>query len=291
MRASLMFSPAWPSTSVSDVSDLLIDWGRWLAGRGLGDHYLRMAGLYTESDYSEENRLRALCGPYTGWAGFNFDSCLPENVMVEMMVEAARNGIRVGSFSPRIVDLYERVNARAPITGQRWLIEHIGMFSREEIGRIQDLGLVLQAYSTKWIEQDGEALRTQLGDKGVDRVLPLRDLLEAGIHVSLATDNVPPTLFVAISHAVSRLTDAGKVLGPDQRIDRMQALACASREGAWLSFEEDVKGTVETGKFADLAILSDDLLTVEESFIAAIKADTTIVGGQVVFEREGASKA
>lgn len=285
VRSVLMFSPAWPSTDPGDVRDLLVDWGRWLAGRGLGDDSLRMAGLYTESDYSQENRLRALCGPYTGWAGFNFDSALPEDVMVEMMVEAARNGIRVGSFSPRILELYEAVHKRAPIDGQRWLIEHIGMYGPDEVRRIRDLGLVLQAYSNRWIAQDGEMLRERHGEAGAERVLPLRDLIDAGIHVSLATDNVPPTMFWPISHAVSRRTDAGRVLGPGQRVGRLEALACASREGAWLSFEEDRKGTIEPGKLADLAILSDDLLEVEEDRIPDIRADLTITGGRVVFER------
>jgi predicted amidohydrolase YtcJ len=286
VRSSLMFSPAWPSTDVESVRDLLLDWGRWLARRGLGDEYLRMAGLYTEYEVSEENRLRALCGPYTGWAGFNFDSCLPEDVMVEMMIEAARAGIRVGSFSPRILSLFEKVNKVAPIGEQRWLIEHIGMFSPDEIKRVRDLGLVLQAYSSKWIAQDGEALRTRLGDDAVDQVLPLRDLIDAGIHVSLATDNVPPTMFVPIAHAVSRLTDAGRLLAPGQAITRMEALACASREGAWLSFEENEKGTIEIDKYADLAILSDDVLECDAAVIPDIRADITITGGRVVFERD-----
>lgn len=285
VRSNLMFSPAWPSVDQAAVRDLLLDWGRWLAGRGLGDDYLRMAGIFTESDYSEENRLRALCGPYTGWAGFNFDSGLPEEVMVEMMVEAARNGIRVGSFSPRTLDLYETVHKRAPIDGQRWLIEHVGMFSKDEIARIRDLGLVLQAYSSKWIAQDGEALRAAHGDEGAERVLPLRDLIDAGVHVSLATDNVPPTMLVPIGHAVSRMTDAGRVLGPGQKISRLEALACASREGAWLSFEEDRKGTIAPGKFADLAILSADLLTVDEAEIPEITSDLTITGGVVTYAK------
>jgi predicted amidohydrolase YtcJ len=285
VRAFLMFSPAWPSTDAEAVRDLLVDWGRWLTGRGLGDSYLRMAGLYTESDHSEENRLRALCGPYTGWAGFNFDSCLPQDVMVEMMVEAARNGIRVGSFTPGILDLFEAVDKRAPIGDQRWLIEHVGMFSRDEVRRIADLGLVLQAYSTKWIEQDGEGLRAKDGAEGGERILPMRDLIDAGIHVSLATDNVPPTMFVPISHVVSRRTGAGEVLGPGQAISRLEALACASREGAWLSFEENDKGTIEVGKFADLAILSDNLLEVEEAKIPEIVAEQVITGGRVVYQR------
>lgn len=287
VRSQLMFSPAWPSASADDVADLLADWGRWLAGRGLGDAYLGMAGLYTESDYSEENRLRALCGPYTGWAGFNFDAALPEAVMVEMMVEAARAGIRVGSFTPNILDLYEQVNARAPIEGQRWLIEHVGVFDADQIRRIRDLGLVLQSYSSKWIWQDGDALRESLGAANVDRILPMRDLLDAGIHVSLATDNVPPTLFVPVWHVVARRTEGGASLGTGQAISRREALACASREGAFLSFEEDQKGTLEVGKYADVTILGEDVLSVDEDRIADVTADVTITGGRVVYERPG----
>ena len=285
VRANLMFSPAWPSITPDDVRDLLVDWGRWLGGRGMGDAYLRMAGLYTESDYSEENRLRAECGPYTGWAGFNFDAALPESVMLELMVEAARNGIRVGSFTDNILDLYEIVDKQAPIGDQRWLIEHIGRYSPEEIARIRDLGLVLQAYSNRWIYQEGEALRREYGADQVDRILPMRDLLNAGIHVSLATDNVPPTLFHPIWHVVSRMTEeTGERLGEAQALTRMEALACASREGAWLSFEEDEKGTIEPGKFADLAVLSEDPLTIDEDRIPDIESVLTVTAGRIVHD-------
>ena len=285
VRSSLMFSPAWPSVGVDDVREMLVDWGRWLSGRGLGDDYLRMAGIYAESDFSPENHLRALCGPYTGWAGFNFDSCLPEDVMVEMMVEAAANGIRVGSFDPRILTLYEQVNRRAPITDQRWIVEHVGIFDADEIARLSDLGVVLQAYSNRWIYQEGERHRATLGEVGASKVLPMRALIDAGVHVSLATDNVPPTMFDPIWHAVARRTrDGDAVLAPDQRISRMEALAAASREGAWLSREENIKGTLEVGKLADIAIFDRDLLTVDEAEIPGIKAAVTITGGRVVHE-------
>ncbi|MCH9672040.1 MAG: amidohydrolase family protein, partial [Gammaproteobacteria bacterium] len=161
---------------------------------------------------------------------------------------------------------------------------HVGQFEPDEVKRVADLGLVLQAYSSKWIGQDGEHLRAQLGDARSDRVLPMRDLLDAGVHVSLATDNVPPTLFLPIWHVVARLPDgASAPLGPDQCISREEALACASREGAWLSFEEQSKGTLEVGKFADLAVLNDDPLSVDEAAIAHITADITVTGGRVVY--------
>ena len=283
VRANLMFSPAWPNIQAEDVRDLLLDWGRWLGGRGMGDEYLRMAGFYTESDYSHENCLRAECGPYTGWAGFNFDAALPEDVMLELMIEAAKNGIRVGSFTENILDLYETVNKHAPIGDQRWLIEHIGMYSKDEIARIKDLGLVLQAYSNRWIHYEGESLRETHGAENVDRILPMRDLLDAGIHVALATDNVPPSMFDPIWHVVARKTaESDEPLGTAQALSRMEALACAAREGAWLSFEEDVKGTLEPGKYADIAILSDDLLTIPEDYIPNITSVLTMTGGRVV---------
>jgi predicted amidohydrolase YtcJ len=286
VRAHLLFSPAWPSAGASAVRELLQEWGAWLSGRGLGDDYLRVGGLYTESDHSDENRLRGATSPYTGWASFSYKAALPEDVMVDMMIEAARNDIRVGSFTPNILDLYERVNRVVPLAGRRWIIEHIGVYGPDEIRRIRDLGLVLTAYTGRYIWKDGAMLAQQLGPGGASRIAPLRALLEAGVHVALSTDNVPPSLFDAIHHAVTRRPrESREAVGADQCLTREEALACASREGAHLSFEEDVKGTLEVGKYADIAVLDQDLLTVPNDAIPGIRAEMVIVGGDVVLEQ------
>ena len=283
VRAHLLWSPAWPSADPALVLDLVRSWGAWLSRRGLGDEHLRVGGLYTESDYSEENRLRAATAPQTGWAGFSYQAALPEDVMVEMMIEAARNGIRVGSFTPNILDLYERVNRAVPIADRRWVIEHIGVYGPNEIRRIRDLGLVLTAYTGRYIWKDGAMLARQLGPTGASRIAPLRALLAAGVHVALSTDNVPPSLFDAIHHAVTRKPRGGaEPVGPDQCLSREEALACASREGAYLTFEEDDKGTLELGKLADIAVLDQDALTAPEDALPDIRADLVIVGGEVV---------
>ena len=285
VRAHLLWSPAWPAADAAAVVELLRSWGAWLGRRGLGDEYLTVGGLYTESDYSEENRLRATTSPYTGWAGFSYKAALPEDVMVEMMVEAARNDIRVGSFTPNILELYERVNRTVPIADRRWIIEHIGVYGAEEIRRIRALGLVLTSYTGRYIWQDGAMLAQELGPTGASRIAPLRALREAGVHVALATDNVPPSLLESIHHAVARKPrGATESVGADQCLTREEALACASREGAYLTFEEDVKGTLEVGKLADIAVLDRDLLTVPEDAIPGIRADLVIVGGTVVLD-------
>ena len=116
--------------------------------------------------------------------------------------------------------------------------------------------------------------------------MPLRKLRNAGVTVALATDNVPTSLFNPIAQTLTRLDRyAGRPIAPSQRLTREEALRAATTAGAWLTFEEGEKGTLEPRKLADLAVLSADPLTVDESRIANIVADVTIVGGRVVFER------
>lgn len=291
VRAHLMFSPSWPAPDSDVVAGLLETWGTWLSGLGLGDDYLRVGGLYTESEYTEDNLLRAATSPYSGWAGFNYDACLPEDVMVDMMIDAARHNIRIGSFTPNILDLYEKVDKVVPIGGKRWVIEHVGVLSPDEIARIRDLGIVLTVYSGRYIYQDGARLARELGPQA-GHIAPMRSLLDAGVHVSLATDNVPPSLFHSVWHATARIAEETEaVIAPEECISREESLACASREGAYLTFEEDLKGTLEPGKFADIAVLSDDPLTVEEARIPDITADLVLTGGQVVYAADSKSSA
>src|SRR5260370_7775757 len=148
--------------------------------------------------------MRGATSLYTGCAGFSYKAALPEQVMVGVVVGAAGNESRVGSFTPNILDLYERVNRAVPIVDRRWIIEHIGVYGPEEIARIRDLGLVLTSYTGRYIWQDGAMLARQLGPAGASRIAPLRALREAGVHVALSAGNLPPALFDAMHHAVAR---------------------------------------------------------------------------------------
>ena len=110
------------------------------------------------------------------------------------------------------------------------------------------------------------------------------------MNIGLATDNVPTTLFYPMWHAVSRWNMISEDrIAPDQALSRDDALRCATMGGAHLTFEEDRKGSIEAGKLADMVMLSDDPLTCAEETIKDIVAETTIVGGRVVYEREAGS--
>jgi len=116
-------------------------------------------------------------------------------------------------------------------------------------------------------------------------IVPLRSLLDAGVPVSLATDNAPTSLFLPVWQTIARTSlQTGRQVAPQEALTRAQALRCATENGAYLTFDEDKKGTLQPGSFADVAVLSADPLTVEEQKIAEITSKMTMVGGKIVHE-------
>ena len=199
-----------------------------------------------------------------------------------MLLEAARRDIRVLSMGKDLLDLYEEVNRVVPIRDRRWVIEHISTLTREEIARMRDLGVVVTTHTNRYLFKEGELLRARAG-AAEDTIVPLKSLRDAGVHVALATDNVPTSLFHPIWHAVARLgRSSNRAIAPAQTLSREEALRAATLEGAYLTFEEDLKGSLEPGKLADMAVLSEDPLTCDEKRLKDITAELTIVGGRVV---------
>lgn len=286
VRAHLVFSPSW-GVGQPDYAPLLQSWSGWLGHRGLGDDWLRVAGMYTEFGINEEALFRFNASPYTGWSGFNYDCGVPREKMKDFMVEAARNNIRISVISTAYLDILEEVNREVPIEDKRWIIGHLNIVTDDEAKRIADLGCVMTTHTNRYIYKQGHLTKEELGPNVENDIAPIRRLRDHGIHVGLATDNVPTTLFYPIWHVVSRYNlYTEESIAADQALSREDALRCATEEGAYLTFEEDVKGTLEPGKLADMVVLSDDFLTCPEDDIKDIAAEKTIVGGEVVYDRE-----
>ena len=289
VRARLVFSPAWKFLGAGDFAPVLHDWSGWLGGGGLGDDWLRVEGMYTEFGITPDNMLRLRASPYTGWSGFNYDCGISRARMKDFLIEAARNDIRISTIWMDFLDLFEEVDKVVPIADKRWVIGHLRTATADQIRRIADLGIVMTAHTNRYVFKDGHSLREKLGPEAENTIAPLRSLREAGVHVALATDNVPTSLFHPVWQAVTRTSRySGDAIAPDQALSREQALRCATIEGAHLTFEEDRKGSIEPGKLADMAVLSDDPLTCAADAIKDIVAETTIVGGRVVYRRAAA---
>lgn len=285
-RANLVFSPSWTSLGAVDYDAALAGWSGWLGGRGLGDDWLRVEGIYTDFGGLAENTWRVKAAPYTGWSGFNYDCGVPRERMLEFMTAAARNNIRVTAIGIEFLDYYEQVNKVVPITDRRWVIGHLNVVTPDQISRARDLGVVMTTHTNRYIFKQAHLLKQELGAERENDIAPLRSLLEAGVPVGLATDNVPPSLWHPFWQTVSRYNMySEEAVGRDQALTREQALRCATMGSAQVIFAEKDRGSIETGKLADLAILNDDPLSCAEDALKDIAADTTIVGGTVVYER------
>jgi predicted amidohydrolase YtcJ len=283
VRVHLALSPSWSGAPAAAKLD---DWKARIAGRGSGDAFLRVSSLVAEATPSPDNAIRARAMPYTGWAGFAYDAALPREPLKAVLIEAARRDIRVLSMGTDLLALYEEVDRVVPIRDRRWVIEHISTLTADEIARMRDLGVVVTTHTNRYLSKEGEILRSRVGPARQNEIVPLRALLDAGIHVALATDNVPTSLFHPVWQAVARVDRySSRVIAPSQKLSREEALRAATIEGAYLTFEEGAKGSLEPGKLADLVILSDDPLTCDEARLKDITAELTLVGGRIVYER------
>jgi predicted amidohydrolase YtcJ len=288
MRATLAFSPNWKAVGDAPLAPLIEAWAGWLGEPALGDDRLKIAGLTIGIGRNPADEVRASASPYTGWAGFNYDAFLPREKAKEMLLACAANDIRpvaLAGTSPTMLDLYEEVDREIPIKGRRWVLGHIVSLSPHDIERIARMGIVLTTHTNRYIYKEGHLLQQRLPPPRHREITPLRDLLDAGVNVGLATDNVPVSLFAPVWQAVARINRYTNArIAPEQAITRAEALRCATRHNAYLTFDEAKKGSLEPGKLADLAVLSDDPLTVAEDAIANITASMTMVGGALVHE-------
>jgi predicted amidohydrolase YtcJ len=286
VRATLAFSPAWSAVSSADCRALVASWAQWLSGRGIGDDWLRIQGMYAEADSSPERELRAKATPRTGWAGFHYDSSLPRDALKAVLREAARNGIRVTGILPDMLGIFREVAREADFSGQRWTLGHITALSRDEVAAIRDLGLVVTTHTNAYLYKRGAQMLAQVGEARENDIVPLRTLLDSGVPVSLATDNVPVSLWGPVWQTVARRErQQGRRIAPGQALTRAEALRCATMGGAYLAGEEHIKGSIETGKLADLVVLSDDPMGCDEDAIKDIVATIVIVDGNIVYDR------
>ncbi len=289
VRATLAISPNWKSAGNAAPGALIDAWAGWLAEPGLGDDWLKISGLFAAVGRSRADDVRGGASPYTGWAGFNSDAGLPREQLKEVLLYCAANNIRVAAIAGAgglgMLELYEEVDRQIPLKGRRWVLAHIYVISPRDIERIARMGLVLTTHTNAALYKSLDATADRLPPERYDEIVPLNALREAGITVSLATDNAPISLWGPVQQTIVRRDfKSQRQVGAGQALSRIDALRCATANGAYLMFDEDKKGMLQPGKFADLAVLSADPLTVQETKITDIVSEMTIVGGKIVYE-------
>jgi len=192
-----------------------------------------------------------------------------------------------------VLDALERANRDIPGKDRRYTLIHAYFPNPPAIRRAAKLGVCVDTQPA-WYYKDGDALARALGEDRLKHFIGLADWHKGGLKVAINSDHMhgidpnkslnPFNPFLAMYVAVTRRTESGRIIGPEQRVSREQALRMATIDAAYLSFDDKRKGSIEVGKLGDLVLLSDDLLTCDAERIKDIQALTTVVGGKVVHD-------
>lgn len=263
-----------------------------------GDAMLRIGGMKMGVDGGFEGgwMREPYVEPYGEGGKFRGLNTMPQARYTEAVRTLNRLNWRVFTHAvgdaaiDEVLAGYEAANADSPIAGKRWGIEHAFMGQADQIPRMKNLGLYISAQNHLYLA--GPSLVKYWGPVRAGRTTPVKAYLDAGLPVSGGTDAavVPyPPLWV-IYHFVTRDTITGGVLGPDQRISREQALRLVTRNHAYLTFEESTKGMIAPGRYADMVVLAEDIMTVPEKRIEQMNVLMTMVGGKPVFRHADYAK-
>lgn len=285
VRLSLVVSPAWTSSAQAtrDLRDLL----PYARGRGFGDFWLRVSGVFIGLSGDIAIRSAAMAAlPDTGWSGFIEHANTWDDYRNYVMI-AAELGFRVHTIAAQNLDkvlaIWMEADERFGIKDQRWVIEHVSVVTAAEIAMIKHLGVHVTTIPSKTLWKRGYKLAAAEADAG-ELVTPHRALLDEGVPIALGTDNVPYNAFFSLWNAVAREGRNGKVVGPGQRLTVEEALPLLTCEGAKLSFDERNKGMLRSGMLADFAVLDRNLLAAPSGDVKDVQADMTVVGGRIVHE-------
>ncbi|MEC0179857.1 amidohydrolase family protein, partial [Paenibacillus favisporus] len=190
-----------------------------------------------------------------------------------------------GESITRFLDVFERVNKEVPFKDLRWILDHAETIHEKDLERVVELGGSIAVQSRMAFQ--GEYFVERYGAKAAENAPPITKMMKSGLRVGVGTDATRVASYnpwVALYWLVTGKTLGGLSLYPaSNRVERHQALRMYTTGNAWFSKEEDVKGQIKPGQYADFTILSDNFFHVSEEAIKKIESVFTVVGGKIVY--------
>ncbi len=188
-----------------------------------------------------------------------------------------------------ILDVYEQALKDNPRPDHRLRLEHVGAITPAQLQRAQDLGVTCSIF-VDHIHYWGDVLVDGLfGPDHGSRWMPAGSAVATGMRISLHNDPpvTPEEPLRNISVAATRVAPSGRVLAPDERISVDQAIRAQTLDAAWQLFADDVTGSLEVGKYADMVVLSADPRAVPPEDIADLEVRSTYLAGRRVYAKAG----
>jgi predicted amidohydrolase YtcJ len=284
-----VYMPGFAFRTPQQVDDAVAQWG---VTQDEGSDFVRVGGikLVVDGGFEGAHLTRAYQEPFGKGGTYSGLTLSPPDAYNSVVREINRLGWRAATHAvgdaavDEVLTAYEIANNDTPLTGKRWAIEHAFIARPDLVKRMQNLKLMVSAQDHLYLA--APVLKGYWGWDLASEATPLKSYLDAGLLVAGGTDSpvVPFNPFWELYHFASRDTMSAGVYGADQKVtSRTQLLRLITINYAVLIGEEDRRGSIEPGKLADFAVLTDDFLTVPVDAIPKMKALLTVVGGKEVY--------
>lgn len=257
---------------------------------GMGNEWVRVGPMKMTCDGSISERTARLSSPYIGRPN-DFGILINDEEKLYAHAKKAHAadwqiGIHAnGDVGIDIVlKLYERLQREKPRKDPRFRIEHCTLINADLVQRMKNQGVIPTPFST-YVYYHGEKMR-EYGAERLKNMFALRSFLDAGIRATQASD-YPPGPFepmMALQSSVTRKDIKGTPWGLEQRVTVEEAIRIGTINGAYASYEEKTKGSIESGKLADLVVLGRDPFKEDPSTLVTIPIERTMTGGRWVYE-------
>jgi predicted amidohydrolase YtcJ len=186
------------------------------------------------------------------------------------------------------LDAIEYALNKTPRADHRHRLEHVIIPTPEALDRIKKLGVVVST-SPQWITFFGAGWEGVFGEERMERFMPLKTMLDKGIHLAFGCD-VPATPLIdpkwALIGATSRMTFDMRPIRPEQSISMKDTLRIHTMGSAYAAFEENIRGSIEPGKTADMVVWSEDLYSASLQQLVKVRVEATIVEGEIAYKAE-----
>ncbi len=228
-------------------------------------------------------------------SGLANSEMIPESKMQKHILDADRASLQVAvhaigdKANHMVLDMYEEAERQNGVRDRRFRIEHAQHLRKEDIPRFGKLHVIASMQPYHCID-DGRWAEKRIGPERAKTTYAFRSLLDSGAVLAFGSDwDVAPMVpLMGIYAAATRRTLDGKHPDgwvPDQKITVAEAIRAYTMGSAYASFDENIKGSIEPGKLADMVIVSDDILSVPAVEIEKSRVETTVFDGKVIYHR------
>ncbi|MFC2005428.1 amidohydrolase [Chloroflexota bacterium] len=261
--------------------------------QGFGNDMLKIGGIKIVADGAISARTAAVAEPYLHRPDYYGELAITQEELYRIIMEGYPKRYRfcVHANGERAINMFldtiEEAQEKHPRKDPRDRVIHCTVVTPEIIVRIKKLG-VLPTIFGPYPYYHGDKLLPAFGAERLERMFAAKSFLDTGIKVAAHSDHsaspYPPLM--GIHALVNRKSANGQPIGISQKISVTEALKLYTINAAFHTFEEDVLGSIEPGKFADMVVIGKDILTVPTETIIDIPIDMTIVDGKIVYQRE-----